>query len=92
MELKSGQLSWHKVRVPGPGFEPIWGPENCQIWDPAKCKIWVIESAFLSSMILPEWLLHFFIDIGDLGAWSKMIQLRVHKVQVKGTESQKLRV
>ena len=34
----------------------------------------------------------FFIDIGDLGAWSKMIQLRVHKVQVKGTESQKLRV
>ena len=43
-------------------------------------------------MILPEWLLHFCIDIGDLGAWSKMIQLRVHKVQVKGTESQKLRV
>ena len=34
----------------------------------------------------------FFIDIGDLGAWSKMIQLRVHKVQVNGTESQKLRV
>ena len=68
----------------GPGFEPIWGPENCQIWDPEKRKIWVIDFTRMA--------VAFFIDIGDLGAWSKMIQLRVHKVQVKGTESQKLRV